>query len=59
MNPSDKKVLQEALRLPVEARSALAGGLLESLDGPVDEDAEAAWGNETERRIAMLRRLAQ
>jgi len=54
MNPSHKKVLQEALRLPVEARAALAGHLLESLDGPVDEDAEAAWSKEIARRIDDL-----
>ena len=54
MNPSHKKVLQEALRLPAEARAALAGRLLESLDGPVDEDAEAAWSKEIVRRIDDL-----
>ena len=54
MNPSHKKVLQEALRLPGEARAALAGRLLESLDGPVDEDAEAAWSKEIARRIDDL-----
>ena len=54
MNPSHKKVLQEALRLPAEARAALAGRLLESLDGPVDEDAEAAWSKEIARRIDDL-----
>ena len=54
MNPNPKKVLQEALRLPIEARAALAGRLLESLDGPVDEDAEAAWSKEIARRIDDL-----
>ena len=54
MNPGHKKVLQEALRLPAEARAALAGRLLESLDGPVDEDAEAAWSKEIARRIDDL-----
>lgn len=54
MKPSHKKVLQEALRLPAEARAALAGHLLESLDGAVDEDAEAAWSKEIARRIDDL-----
>lgn len=54
MNPSHKKVLQEALRLPAEARAALAGRLLDSLDKPVDEDAEAAWSKEIARRIDDL-----
>ena len=40
MNPNHKRVLEEALRLPPEARAALAGHLLESLDDSVDEDAE-------------------
>jgi len=36
-------ILMEALKLPPEARAALAGTLLDSLDDMVDEDAEAAW----------------
>jgi len=49
-----KGLLQEALRLPSEARAALAGALLDSLDDGVDEDAEEAWRAEIERRIAEL-----
>ena len=56
MNPGHKKVLEAALRLPAEARAALAGYLIESLDGSVDEDAEAAWGQEIARRIDDLDR---
>ena len=56
MNPGHKKVLEEALRLPAEARAALAGYLIESLDDAVDEDAEAAWGQEIARRIDDLDR---
>jgi len=40
------EILKDALGLPTEARAALAGSLLESLDTEVDEDAEAAWGTE-------------
>lgn len=54
MNTSQKKVLQQALRLPAEARAALAGHLIESLDDSVDEDAEAAWSKEIARRIDDL-----
>jgi len=54
MIPSHKKVFQAALCLPAEARAALAGRLLESLDGPVDEDAEATWSDEIARRIGDL-----
>lgn len=54
MKSSHKKVVEEALRLPVEARAALAGHLIESLDDSVDEDAELAWDKEIARRIADL-----
>ena len=54
MNPNHKRILKEALRLPPEARAALAGHLIESLDDSVDEDAEAEWGKEIARRIDEL-----
>ena len=56
MKPMHKKVLEEALRLPAEARAALAGHLLESLDDAVDEDVELAWSKEIARRIDDLDR---
>jgi putative addiction module component (TIGR02574 family) len=48
------EILKDALALPSEARAALAGSLLDSLDGEVDEDAEAAWAIEVNRRVAEL-----
>jgi putative addiction module component (TIGR02574 family) len=45
------RLLEEALRLPPEARAAIAGRLMESLDEQVDEDAEAAWAKEIARRL--------
>ena len=54
MKSSHKKVLEEALRLPAEARAALAGHLIESLDNSVDEDVELAWSKEIARRIDDL-----
>ena len=48
------EVLQDALALPAEARAALAGSLLDSLDTECDEDAEAAWLAEIQRRSAEL-----
>jgi putative addiction module component (TIGR02574 family) len=56
MNPNQKKILDQALRLPVPARAALAGYLIESLDDSVDEDAEAAWGQEIAKRVDELDR---
>lgn len=47
-------ILKDALELPTEARAALAGSLLESLETDVDEDAEAAWATEITRRLAEL-----
>lgn len=49
-----RDLLQRALDLPPEARAALAGSLLESLDSKVDADAEAAWSVEIERRIREI-----
>ena len=48
------EIRKDALALPTEARAALAGSLLESLDTEVDEDAEAAWATEVNRRIVEL-----
>jgi len=47
-------LLKQALALPVEARAALAGSLLESLEQTVDESAEEEWNKEIARRIAEL-----
>jgi len=47
-------VLKQALALPSEARAALAGALLESLDETIDASAEAEWDREIARRIEEL-----
>lgn len=52
MSDEIEKLLREALRLPAEARAAIAGKLIESLDAEVDDDAEEAWGREVAGRIA-------
>lgn len=48
------ELLKRALALPAEARAALAGSLLESLDETLDASAEEAWSNEIARRIEEL-----
>jgi putative addiction module component (TIGR02574 family) len=48
------ELLRQALELPAEARAALAGSLIESLDDQVDESAEDEWKQEIARRIAEL-----
>jgi putative addiction module component (TIGR02574 family) len=47
-------LLKKALALPVEARAALAGSLLDTLDETVDEDVEASWEREIASRIDGL-----
>jgi putative addiction module component (TIGR02574 family) len=56
MKPDPGKLLRDALRLPPEARAALAGSLLESLDDSFDPDAEEQWEQEIIRRIQELDR---
>jgi putative addiction module component (TIGR02574 family) len=52
MTPEVSDILKKALALPPEARAALAGSLLESLDEhPPDPGIEAAWSEEIKRRI--------
>jgi putative addiction module component (TIGR02574 family) len=54
MKKDGKQLLDEALKLPPEARAAMAASLLESLDREVDENREAAWSIELEGRIREL-----
>ncbi len=54
MTPDVSELLKKALALPPEARVALAGSLLESIDGTVDASAEEEWGREIARRIEEL-----
>ena len=48
------ELLKRALGLPPEARAALAGSLLESIDETVDASAEEDWSHEIARRIEDL-----
>jgi len=54
MNEKVKKLLKDALSLPPDARAALAGSLIDSLDDVVDEDAEAEWSAEIAKRVKEL-----
>jgi len=47
-------ILKEALKLPPEARAALAGTLLDSLDETVDRNAESAWEAEIVMRLKEI-----
>jgi putative addiction module component (TIGR02574 family) len=50
-----EKLLEDAMRLELAERAELAVELLASLDGAPDEDAEAAWAAEIERRAERAR----
>ncbi len=54
MSSQAAKLLEQALKLPQEARAALAGKLILSLDDRIDDDAEAAWAAEIDRRLARV-----
>ena len=53
MSPSAKRVLEEALALPEDARTDLVEALIESLEPPAESPAEvdAAWTDEIARRL--------
>jgi putative addiction module component (TIGR02574 family) len=48
------KLLEDALSLPAEARSALIESLLESLDADIDENAHEAWREEIQLRLRQI-----
>ncbi len=54
MTQDVSELLKKALALPAEARAALAGSLLDSLDDTVDATAEEEWSQEILRRIQEL-----
>jgi putative addiction module component (TIGR02574 family) len=54
MKQNIDEILKEALKLPPEARAALAGTLLDSLDDIVDRDAESAWEAEIVTRLREI-----
>jgi putative addiction module component (TIGR02574 family) len=54
MKQNIAELLKEALKLPQEARAALAGTLLDSLDETVDRDAELAWEAEIVTRLKEI-----
>ncbi len=54
MTEQAQAVLATALSLTVKARAELAAESLASLDAEPDEDVEAAWAAEIERRVRRL-----
>ena len=54
MKQNISHLLKETLKLPPEARAALAGTLLDSLDETVDREAESAWEAEILLRLKEI-----
>ncbi len=54
MKQNIAEILKEALKLPPEARAALAGTLLDSLDEAMDRDAESEWEAEIVMRLKEI-----
>ncbi len=50
MSDRARKLLTDAMELPLPERAELAADLLASLDGEPETDVEAAWASEIERR---------
>ena len=51
---TDEALFDEAMKLPPEKRAELASALIRSLDGEPDEDVEATWAREIERRVKAV-----
>ena len=49
-----KKVVDEALSLPAEARMSLVETLLASLNLPTQPEIDRLWAEEAERRISQI-----
>jgi putative addiction module component (TIGR02574 family) len=49
-----KKVFDEALSLPAEARVSLVEKLLTSLNLPTQPEIDRLWAEEAERRVAQI-----
>lgn len=51
MKPDQTSVAEQAVQLPHRERARLALRLIESLDPGQDEDVDALWLDEAERRL--------
>lgn len=51
MNTSNRNLEEQVKKLPQKDRARLAMSLIDSLDPGTDEDAEALWLDEAEKRL--------
>lgn len=54
MTRASRELLKQALELPLDERAEIAAELLQSLN-EAEEDVEAAWAIEIEKRVAAAR----
>ena len=54
MNTESQQLLRTALALPESDRAEIAATLIHSLDTETDEDVDAAWAVEIQRRIELI-----
>ena len=55
MSKTADDILNSAKRLSTAERAELAAALLASLDGEPEEDVEAAWAAEIQRRVERVK----
>ena len=55
MSKTTSNLLNNALRLTTAERAELAAELLASLDGEPEDDVEAAWAAEIQRRVERVK----
>ena len=55
MIANTEQIVAAALALPEDDRLELIDRLIESLDGPPDDDVERAWADEIARRLEEVR----
>ena len=54
MNTESQQLLESALALPDSDRAEIAASLIQSLDAESDDDVDAAWALEIQRRIQSI-----
>jgi putative addiction module component (TIGR02574 family) len=54
MNIESERLLRSVLALPESDRAQIAASLIHSLDRETDENVDAAWAAEIERRIESV-----
>jgi len=54
MGKSSQAILEEALKLPLNERAAVAEQLIQSLDPIQETEVEEAWQQEIQRRLTEM-----